>query len=114
MRVPDERLLLDGLLAHDFRGVEEFRLQAGDALAKKNCSCGCATIDFVVLGSQPASEAASPVPVERRIRDADREDVGGLLFCDGRSLGSLEVYSYDEPLPLPRLVRVTWEQVSRG
>ena len=87
MRVPDERLLLDGLLAHDFRGVEEFRLQARDALAKKGCSCGCGTIDFVVLGSQPASEAASPVPVERRIRDADREDVGGLLLfvTDGHS-----------------------------
>lgn len=107
--------MLDGLLAHDFRGVEELRLQARDALAKKGCSCGCGTIDFVVLGSQPTSEAASPVPIEGRVRGAYGEDVGGLLlFVTDGLLGSLEVYSYDEPLPLPRLDQVTWERVSRG
>lgn len=73
--------MLDGLLAHDFRGVEELRLQARDAVAKKGCSCGCGTIDFVVLGSQPTSEAASPVPIEGRVRGAYGEDVGGLLFA---------------------------------
>lgn len=44
---------------------------------------------------------------EGRILDANGEDIGGLLlFVEAGLLGSLEVYSYEGPLPLPAPDRV--------
>jgi hypothetical protein len=106
----NERALLDALLSNDFPGVEPLRVQAHDVLAAPGCRCGCGTIDLCPQGtSPPGSAAASPVPAEGRVLGADGVDAGGLLLflSDGR-LASLEVYSYDDPLPLPRPDRVIW------
>ena len=102
-----ERRLLDGLLAHDFPGVTELRVQALGVRARKGCQCGCGTIDLIVPEPRPPrSEAANPVPVEGVLRD----DAGGvLLFVSDGMLASLEVCSFGDPLPLPRLEQVTWE-----
>lgn len=107
---PDERALLDGLLAHDFPGVEALRQQAPHATASPGCDCGCGTVDLDVPPSLPRSAAESPVPAEGSVVDASGEPVGGLLlFLDDGRLSSLEVHAYDDPLPLPRLERVRWE-----
>ncbi len=108
-----ERLLLDGLLAHDFPGAPELREQVMLALAIPGCGCGCGTIDFVLdPGVEvPVSTAESPVPVEGDVLDGDGEVVGGLLlFLKAGRLGGLEVFSYGHgPLPLPDPDRVGWE-----
>ena len=111
----EERRLLDGLLAYDFPGVQELRSQARDLRTKKGCTCGCGTIDLIVQDPRLLpSDAVSPVPVEGHIRGVDGEDVGGvLLFVSNGLLASLEVYSYGEPLPLPRSDQVTWEKIKR-
>ena len=112
---PDERVLLDALLVHSFPGVEELRLQAQRVEAKKGCECGCGTIDLVLTEQGlPRSNASSPVPAEGRVLDAAGIEVGGLLLflADGR-LQSLEVYSYDDPLPLPEVDQVRWTAVPR-
>lgn len=112
-----ERLLLDGLLAHDFPGAPELREQAMLALAIPGCGCGCGTIDFVLESGAdaPVSPAESPVPVEGEVHDGDGEVVGGLLlFLEAGRLGGLEVFTYgDEPLPLPEHQRVSWELRTR-
>jgi hypothetical protein len=111
----EERCLLDGLLAYDFPGIQELRVQARERRARKGCTCGCGTIDLIVqdLGLPP-SAAVSPVPVEGRVRGVDGEDVGGvLLFLSKGLLASFEVYSYGEPLALPRSDQVTWEDIKR-
>jgi hypothetical protein len=106
----DERALLDGFLAHDFLGVEELREQAPHVMAEKGCDCGCGTISFVLDASpMPHSASRSPVPVDGYVRAADGEEVGGLiLFLDEGMLAALEVYSYDDPLPLPSPEQVRW------
>lgn len=45
---------------------------------------------------------------------AEDDDIGGvLLFLKDGLLSSLEVYSYDEPLPLPEPHQVIWKNVPR-
>jgi hypothetical protein len=106
----DESELLDALLGHEFAGVQELRQQARHIEAKSGCTCGCGTIDFVFDGAPvPRSEAPTPVPVEGRVAGAGGDDVGGLiLFLKDGMLQSLEIYSYDKPLPLPLRQQVTW------
>lgn len=105
-----ESALLNALLSHDFPGVAELREQAQHVLTKKGCQCGCGTIDLVLDATPtPRSEASSPAPVEGVVNNDEGEPIGGLLlFVGDGMLGSLEVYSYDDPLPLPRLEQVTW------
>jgi hypothetical protein len=105
-----ERALLDALLAHEFPGVRQLREQALHVRAKRGCECGCGTIEFVSDGtSSPRSAVSSPAPVEGLVYDTDGDEIGGLiLFLKGGMLQSLEIYSYDQPLPLPSIDRVTW------
>ncbi len=65
--------------------------------------CGSGTIELIPRGDDlPRSDAGSPVPVEAQVLDAQGNEVGGLLlFVRDALLDSLEVYSHDEPLPLP-------------
>lgn len=99
-----ERRLLDALLAHDFPGAGELRAQARTVRAVRGCACGCGTIDLITDGASPASVADSPVPVEGVIGDSG----GVILFLTEGRLGSLEVYSYGDPLPLPDPDQVVW------
>ena len=105
----DELALLEGFLSFDFEGVEELREQMNHLTAKRGCTCGCGRIDFVLDGAKvPRSVAANPVPVGATVRDTG-DEVGGLtLFVHDGLLQSLEIYSYAEPLPLPRPDQVTW------
>ncbi|MEV5962747.1 hypothetical protein AB0L70_13350 [Kribbella sp. NPDC051952] len=110
-----ERALLDDLLAHDFAGVEPLREQARNVLAGKGCDCGCGTINLTPQDRDaPRSTSSSPAEVEGRVLGADGVDIGGLLlFVRDGLLSSLEVYSYDEPLPLPEPRQVIWQNVPR-
>jgi len=62
----------------------------------------------------PVRTVPSPAPCEGIVLGAAGEVVGGLLLWvrDGL-LDWLEVYWYDEPLPVPALDRVRWEIVER-
>lgn len=106
----NERALLDGFLAHEFMGVDELREQAKHVTAKRGCECGCGTIEFVPDGAiVPRSTAANPVPVDGMVHDTNGDEIGGLiLFVRDGMLLSLEIYSHDDPLPLPRPEQVTW------
>jgi hypothetical protein len=105
----DERALLDGFLSFDFEGGEELREQLNHLTAKRGCTCGCGTIDFVLDGAAvPRSDAANPVPVDAIVRDAGDEVGGLILFVKDGLLQSLEIYSHAEALPLPRPDQVTW------
>jgi hypothetical protein len=108
-------VLLDDLLAHDFAGVEPLREQARNVLASRGCDCGCGTINLTPQDQDtPRSTSTSPVEVEGGVLGADGEDIGGLLlFLKDGLLSSLEVCSYDEPLPLHEPRQVIWETVPR-
>jgi hypothetical protein len=104
---PNEHALVDALLSQEFPGVEALREQARSLLARPGCTCGCGTIDLLPQGRPPRSAAASPAAPEGRVRNEAGDEVGGLLlFIRHGLLESLEVYSYDEPLPLPLLEHV--------
>jgi hypothetical protein len=110
-----ERALLDALLDHEFEGVAELRAQVPHVTASAGCECGCGMVDLHVPAHLRVSTAASPVPVEGTVLDAGGDPIGGiLLFVAQGRLAGLEVYSYDEPLPLPVADRVRWESQERG
>lgn len=103
----NEQALVDALLTPEFPGAEALREQAKALLARPGCTCGCGTIDLLPQGDPPRSTTTNPAPSEGRVRNATGEDVGGLLlFIRHGLLESLEIYSHDEPLPLPLLVDV--------
>ncbi len=105
----NERALLDAFLRHEFDGVKELRVQARQVTASPRCTCGCGTINLHVAGTAPNSSSSRPVPAEGTVVGADGEPIGGLLlFVDDGGLAGLEVYSYDDPLPMPALEQVRW------
>ncbi len=103
----NEQALVDALLAPEFPGVDPLREQAKALLARPGCTCGCGTIDLLPQGEPPRSAAQNPAPTEGRVLNAAGDEVGGLLlFIRDGLLESLEVYSYNDPLPLPRVDQV--------
>ncbi|WP_433266103.1 hypothetical protein ACQPWR_02265 [Micromonospora vinacea] len=107
---PEEAAVLHALLAQDFPGASELRMQSRDVLAQPGCGCGCGTIWLWPQGRHlPASNATSPVPAEGIVVDDQGKTIGGiLLFVQEGQSADLEVYSYDEPLPMPPAHRVSW------
>jgi len=62
----------------------------------------------------PRSDESNPVPAEGQVFDSAGNGLGGLLlFLQDGFLASLEVYSNDEPLPLPALETVRWVMTNR-
>lgn len=108
---PRESELLEAFLSHDFVGVEALRAQTRGLLAKSGCDCGCGTIDLIPQGDGlPSSSARDPVDVSGHVMDADGEPIGGVvLWVTDGLLSSLEVYSYDKPIPLPAVDSVEWQ-----
>ena len=103
----NEQALVDALLALEFLGVEALREQAKALLARPGCTCGCGTIELLPQGRPPRSASTSPASSQGRVRNAAGDEIGGLLlFIEHGLLVSLEVYSYDDPLPLPPIAYV--------
>ena len=106
----DERAVLDGLLAHDFPGVGELREQLAGLRVAPGCDCGCGSIALVVTPGTPRSAAASPVPVEGLVTDQAGQQIGGvMLWLDDGRLASIEVHSWEGPMPMPPVSRVRWD-----
>jgi hypothetical protein len=107
-----EAAVLDALLANDFPSAEQLRTQAAHVRARRGCTCGCGTIDFVLPGANtgPLSEPSLPVAVEGIIHGEDGEPVGGiLLFVAAGRLHTMEVYAYaNAPLLMPTPDSIEW------
>lgn len=92
---PNERRILERLLAFEFPGAEEFRTQLSGIRATPGCECGCATINLAVdrTGAVPAIEAPSLLPVTGITKD----DLGGVIvFQRNGWLSCMEIYNVDD------------------
>ncbi|WP_370968541.1 hypothetical protein [Amycolatopsis sp. cg9] len=102
---PDERAVLDVLLAGDFPGAVELRVQAATAQVSGSCGCGCPTVCLVVDDATPTAEIT-----ERAAVEADVPDGGLIVFVDEGRLSCLEYWTVeDEPpaaFPAPDQIRV--------
>ncbi|RJQ68062.1 hypothetical protein D5S17_32685 [Pseudonocardiaceae bacterium YIM PH 21723] len=103
---PAERAALDTLLALDFPGVAELRVQAGTARVTGGCGCGCPSVDLRVDTATPPAAVTSSMPVEASVG----EQTGGmLLFVTEGRLSYLEYYPLDDnppaEFPAPRHIR---------
>ena len=107
-----EAALVAALLAPTLDGFEELRRQIPHATVIPGCKCGCGTMDFIFddpSADVPRSAATSPTAWSPDIVDDEGNVVGSLiLFLRDGLLHSLEVVSYIDPLPLPKMDRVVW------
>jgi hypothetical protein len=94
--------VLAHLLSHDFRGVEELRIQARTARVRGLWE-ELPTIDLLEVASDaPRADVAFTVPIDARVRGADPpQEV--LLFVKSGLLDSIELVDYGgtEPAGLP-------------
>ncbi|PZS24575.1 MAG: hypothetical protein DLM58_24410 [Pseudonocardiales bacterium] len=96
-----ERGILERLLAIDFEGVDELRIQAEQVTAVElNCACGCPSITTVVgrSNSDPAKLELTKLPAE--LHEVSRPDDGAprtvLCFADANGyIANLECVYYD-------------------
>ena len=91
---PNERTTLDALLAADFPGAGELRLQAATARVTDRCACGCPTIELTVDEAAPPAVLAGRVAVE-----ADVPDGGLIVFADEGRLSGLEYWTTADETP---------------
>ena len=90
---PREAAIIDALLAEEFEGVVELRVQTEGLLVRQVFDDG--TLDLVVSSDAPAAQVLHRVPVEGRCDDEDGVPVLVLLHViDGR-LNELEVVKAD-------------------
>ncbi|GLY34978.1 hypothetical protein Amsp01_010020 [Amycolatopsis sp. NBRC 101858] len=94
---PRERAVLDLVLATDFPGAAELRVQARTAWVTGRCACGCPTIDLAVDDAAPVADVGSGVAVE-----VDVADGGLIVFVDDGRLSGLEYWTVgDTPAEFP-------------
>jgi hypothetical protein len=101
-----ERQVLDKMLALDFPGAAELRVQASSARVSGGCDCGCPTIDLVVVDGALPAAVTSRTPVNAEV---DGVTGGGLIvFVDEGRLSRLEYYSAEDSPPedFPALDRI--------
>ena len=109
LRPPDDKALrlLGEMLRIEFPGAPEIRGQLVGLRVRAGCTCGCGTLELHPAPTAPLAKTTSGFPVELAVLDSSGAEVGGLiLFVSGGLMSSLEIYSYDEPLPLPELSQV--------
>jgi hypothetical protein len=92
----NERAALDALLACDFEGAPELRLQASTAMANGSGLI----IDLVTDPSSPQASVTSRIPVEAAVEDEGGVPSNGLILFvhDGR-LSALEYWWTTDEMP---------------
>ena len=79
---PHERAILDLLLADDYPGAAEFRIQAEHLQVVATCGCGCGSYD-VVLNDPTAPRADlpnGPISKELTVTDPDGTHYGSIMM----------------------------------
>jgi hypothetical protein len=93
-----ERAALTALLAAEFDGVEQLRVQAAEAQVFGGCGCGCPSINFFEGGN-----SGMTVVVNAGVKDSDSYDGLFLYTVDrpgtGEILGGIEWVGQGESNP---------------
>lgn len=95
---PDERAVLNLLLAEDFEGAAALREQARNASVVGRCDCGCPSIYLAVPSGSPRAHLGSRLaPAEGRVAPESEGEPPGeiVLFVDDGKLSYLEYVYYD-------------------
>ncbi len=97
---PQEREVLELVLAPDFEAAEVLRAQVPAARVEGLCGCGCPTVDLVVEGAPAAEGFSSPVVPVRLIVTTDGIETGAIILLveDGR-LSRLEYFWFGDVQP---------------
>lgn len=92
---PNERSLLEFLLAADFPERDTLRTQIEQVEVTEECDCGCGTISLRVVGAEPRN-----IP-EQAVVEAYGRGVDVLLFARDGSLSCLEIVDHGDARPFP-------------
>ena len=112
----NERALLNALTELEFDGAALLREQLNHMSARKSCECGCGTIslrvDRSVVG--PVNFSTALAPSEAAVHDETGQEIGGLILFvrDGYASG-LEIFTWEDPAPLPPVERIRTYIVNR-
>ena len=93
---PDERKLLEWLIAHGTPEAENFAPQLAEVRVVGRCHCGCPTIDLDIAGTKEHSVGASQILAGYVGETREGFQVVVLLHAREGKLSELEVYSLSE------------------
>jgi len=92
---PDERVLLQWLLANGFEDTSLFAAQLSQAKVISRCACGCPTIDLVIGDRMSRTEGVSTIIAQAGGNSPEGVKVDVILHAREGELSELEVYSLD-------------------
>jgi hypothetical protein len=92
--IPEERAILEFLLAKRFPGRDQLLAQLDQVLVTgSSCGCGCDSVGLAVSRSAPAATVSERVPTDAFGRDPSGVQVGVLLHVIDGYMAELEFYS---------------------
>jgi len=102
---PDERKLLEWLLAHGTPEASFYVAQLPILKVVSRCACGCPSIDLVVGEKNSRTTGASTIIADTMGRSPEGALVGVIVHVREGEISELEVYSVDgeaEVFSLPK------------
>jgi hypothetical protein len=92
---PDERTLLEWLLANGHTGAMTYASQLSQIKVVSRCGCGCPTIDLAVGEKKSGTTGVSTILADARGYSPEGIEVEVILHAREGDLSELEVYSLD-------------------
>ncbi len=95
----EERQLVEQLLVPLGEAAEPYVGQLADARARRNCDCGCPSVELIVSGEHPLGSVAGGLLSEGFARTHDGRPIGLLLWDSDGRLAHLELCPHEGDAP---------------
>jgi hypothetical protein len=92
---PEEHALVQWLLERGEPGETAFLPQLATARVAARCSCGCASINFSIGGTQPSRDGRMDILSDYSWRDSAGHLFGAFVFARDGRLAGLDLWSID-------------------
>jgi hypothetical protein len=99
----EERGVVRWLLENGEQRAPRFLTQLASARVSGRCSCGCASIDFSIAGSQPVTDGEMDILADYAWRDTSGHLFGAFVFARSGLLAGLDLWSIDGEATATRL-----------
>lgn len=92
---PEEHALVQWLLERGEPEATAFLPQLATARVVARCSCGCASSDFSIAGTEPTRDGSMDILSDYSWHDSAGHLFGAFIFARGGRLAGLDLWSID-------------------